>query len=401
MKRKLIIHDYCGHPFSFDLSLELAKRGHEVKHIYTSGYRGPKAGFDNSGIESLAVKQIQSRLMNQKNLLYRRNREVQYGKKLIKEFEKEVPDLIISTNTPLDTLSVISDWSVSRKVPMVLWLQDMISIAMNEILTRKLGFLGKTIASYYNRIEKKYAKKADHIISITEDFNPYLLKWGVPKDKITVIPNWGPVDDIPMMDQNNSFSREHGLNGKYVILYAGTLGMKHNPDMIIYVADYFNNDRDVKVVVISEGAGIDHLEKKKEELKLKNLLLLPYQPYKRLPEILASSSIMLTILDKTAGIFSVPSKVWSGFCAGRPAILSVPKNNLAAMITRRYECGIVVDPDSRDELIDSMISLKNNKLLREKFGANARRYALEYFDISRISDQFESLIQFIIAERNQ
>ena len=40
---KILINDYCGHPFQFSLSIELATLGHHVLHIFTSASGGPKS----------------------------------------------------------------------------------------------------------------------------------------------------------------------------------------------------------------------------------------------------------------------------------------------------------------------------------------------------------------------
>ena len=52
--KKIIIHDYAGHPFQLDLSIALAKKGFDITHIYTSSSGGPKAGFDRN-IENLKI----------------------------------------------------------------------------------------------------------------------------------------------------------------------------------------------------------------------------------------------------------------------------------------------------------------------------------------------------------
>jgi colanic acid biosynthesis glycosyl transferase WcaI len=42
---KLVVHDYCGHPFQVQLSRNLAMRGHDVTHIYFADDPGPKGAL--------------------------------------------------------------------------------------------------------------------------------------------------------------------------------------------------------------------------------------------------------------------------------------------------------------------------------------------------------------------
>ena len=48
---RVIVHDYCGHPFQVQLSRELARRGHDVLHLYCpsvpSGHGALERGDDD------------------------------------------------------------------------------------------------------------------------------------------------------------------------------------------------------------------------------------------------------------------------------------------------------------------------------------------------------------------
>ena len=55
-----------------------------------------------------------------------------------------------------------------------------------------------------------------------------------------------------------------------------------------------------------------------------SLRCLGFQPFEVLPDVLGSADVLVAILEPDAGVFSVPSKVLSYFCAGRPVLLAVP-----------------------------------------------------------------------------
>src|SRR5450631_3453912 len=40
--KRILLNDYCGHPFQVELSRELARRGHEVLHVYSADDQTPK-----------------------------------------------------------------------------------------------------------------------------------------------------------------------------------------------------------------------------------------------------------------------------------------------------------------------------------------------------------------------
>ena len=175
---------------------------------------------------------------------------------------------------------------------------------------------------------------SDAVAVISNGFLPTLEQLGIPTDKIYVIENWAPIDELPLRPRANEWAREHDLAGKRVVLYSGTLGLKHDPEAIVQLARHFSKEGDVEVVVVSEGLGADWLRRRREEERLLNLRLLPFQPYAVLPDVLASGDVLLTLLEADAGAFSVPSKVLSYLCAGRALLAAVPSDNLAAEVVR-------------------------------------------------------------------
>ena len=141
--------------------------------------------------------------------------------------------------------------------------------------------------------------------------------------------------------KNNDWSREHNVTDKFVVLYSGTLGLKHNPSLLTNLAKRFSHQDDFLLLVVSEGLGADWIQKEIITQKISNLLLLPFQPFTDLPKLLGSADILLTILEPEAGVFSVPSKVLTNFCSSRAQVLSCPENNLAARNLIEQNAGIV------------------------------------------------------------
>ncbi len=70
------------------------------------------------------------------------------------------------------------------------------------------------------------------MVSISDDFLPILRGWNVPDSRVVVIPNWAPLDEVEPAAKDNPWSREQGLAQAAVLLYAGTLGRKHDPALL-------------------------------------------------------------------------------------------------------------------------------------------------------------------------
>ena len=397
---KVFIHGYGSYPFHIDLAKELAKRGYKVYYIYTSACKDPNIRTVLKNEKNLEFIHINYKSIKKQSFLYRWFQESKYGSKVIHLFKNIKPDIIISSNTPLAAQRKLVAWANYNNIPFIFWLQDIISIAAKLILTQRLGFIGLLIGYYFKKIEQRSLVHSDHVIVITEDFTHIINELGVKTEKITFIPNWAPIYQIPLVDKTNDFSLLHKISRKFVVLYAGTLGMKHNPSLIAYVANVFKKDNDIVFVVVSDGFGMDFLKDAKKKRKLYNLILLPFQPFDILPQVLASANVFLTILEPSAGVFSVPSKVWSGFCAGRPTILVVPKDNLSARVTEGIGAGIVISENCKENLVKTINYIKSNPEECIRMGKNARKYAEQNFRINKIANHFEKVFKKVLKMKN-
>ncbi len=141
-------------------------------------------------------------------------------------------------------------------------------------------------------------------------------------------------------------------------------------------------------MVVSEGRGREWLQRR----SLPNLVLLDFQPYEALPLVLASADVLAVILEPDAGAYSVPSKVLTYHCAGRPLLAALPTSNLAARVITRAGSGLVCDPTRPDTFVAAAERLLDDGSLRRVMGQRARVYAEDAFDIRRIADRFQSVI---------
>src|SRR5207253_9840 len=118
---------------------------------------------------------------------------------------------------------------------------------------------------------------------------------------------------------------------------------------------------------------------------------LPWQPYERLAEVLATGDILTAIIEPDAGLFSVPSKILSCLCAARPLVAAIPAENLAARTIKKARAGLVVPPGDEAGFIAGLERLLADREMRDSLGASGRVYAEEHFDIHKIAGRFAAL----------
>lgn len=387
---RLLIHDFAGHPFQVQLSRELALRGHEVAHVYPIGLAGPKGRLegsvdDHAGFQIIGVQLpswFRKYSPSRRFLAHRK-----YAADLKKLISERHVDAVLSGNTPIDIQAELLWYSKRRGIRFVHWVQDVYCYALEFVLRRRVGVLAKALAFPFLQLERHVARRSNANIVIADAFRDVLTGWGVETESIAVCENWAPLDEMPSLPKDNAWSQEHGLVDKTVFLYSGTLGLKHRPDLLYHLAASL--DDSCRVVVISEGVGRRYLER---QPKLNNLVLLDFQPYDRVPYVLASADILVATLEAGAAEFAVPSKILTYMCAGRTILLAAPLVNLAASIVQRSGAGSVVDPNNSDEFIQAAERLASDECYRLSSGLSARRYAENVFDIGRIAERFERVL---------
>jgi glycosyltransferase involved in cell wall biosynthesis len=198
---------------------------------------------------------------------------------------------------------------------------------------------------------------------------------------------------MPMRPRENSWAHQHDLGAGVRFIYSGTLAMKHNPALLLELARTLDVDSSGELIVVSEGAGVEWLAEEAARQEIGSLRCLGFQPFEALPDVQGSADVLVAILEADAGVFSVPSKVLSYLCAGRPVLLAVPKENLAAKIVVECGAGLVVEPTDLEGFCAAAKRLIQSPQLREELGRAARHYAEANFDIRRIGDRFEAILK--------
>ena len=389
---RIALHDYCGHPFQFELSRELARRGHEVRHFFFAEDMGPKGntGRQSSDPANFSIEPISiGRPYSKQNLVRRRQADIIYGQLASQRIASFAPDVTISGNTPLEAQAPILRGVRRAGSAFVFWMQDFYSLAAAKILSRKIPVVGHAIGAYYKYLEASMLRRSDGIVLASEDFRPALKDFGVRDDAADVIPNWGALDMLPLRPKDSSWAMQHGLLGKFVFLYSGTLALKHNPDLLWALAEHFAGDPQVVIAVAAAGVSYDALKVRNALEPKPNLLFLPLQSMDVFPEVLGAADVLVALLENDAGPFSVPSKVLSYFCGGRPILLSAPPSNLSVRLVEEAAAGLCVPAGNRQAFVAAADRLRCESRTSARLGAAGRAYAENAFCISSVADRFE------------
>ncbi|MEH1908695.1 glycosyltransferase family 4 protein [Nostoc sp.] len=392
-------------PLMTELAEGLVKRGHEVRvvtampnyperQIYQE-YRGK--WYLNEYKNGVQIQRSYVWIRPQPNLLDRVLLDASF---VVTSFVPALigwrPDVILSTSPSLPSCVPVALLAWLRACPVILNLQDILPEAAVHVGLLK----NKLLIQLFTLLEKFAYHSASKISVIADGFVDNLRSKGVKADKIVQIPNWVDVNFIrPLPKKDNPFRVAHNLNGKFVVLYSGNIALTQGLESVVKAASLLRHIPDIVFVIVGEAKGLQRLQQECLDCGADNVLLLPFQPRKYLPQMLAAADVGLVVQKKNIVSFNMPSKIQVLLASGRALVASVPDNGTAAKAIRQSGGGVVVPPEDPQALAMAILDLYQNPEKVKTLGYKSRQYAVEHYAFEQALNQYESLCYSLTANR--
>ena len=298
------------------------------------------------------------------------------------------PDVLVSYSPPLPL--GLSAWLLSRiwRVPWVLQLEDLYPEAAIAAGVMK----NKKVIDLFLWMEQFLYQKSHLISVISESFRQTLLAKRVPNSKIELIPTWADPDEVRPLPKENSFRRAHGLEDKFVVMYAGNIGLTSCLEDVEHAAEILRDRNDIQFVIVGEGVKKEALEAEMHSKQLTNIVFLPYQPREIFPEMLAAADVILVTLNPGAALSSLPSKIFSAMASARPVLTVAPLGSELAHIVEEAGCGWIVPPRSPAEVAAAIVESISQELALVGMGQKGRAYLEKYYSRNHCVEAYEKML---------
>lgn len=242
------------------------------------------------------------------------------------------------------------------------------------------GFIKKSsfIAQWWEKKNRQVFARAKNVFTLSDDMKKAVAKY-VEDGKIRVVYNWAHNEHLaPVKKQDNIFLKKLGIDDKFIVLYSGNMGMTHDVDIMVDVAERLKGQDNIRFVFIGEGAKKAIIEQKIQDYGLNNCLVLPFQPLEILPYSMGSADIAVVTTDVSQTGLSVPSKTYSYLAVGA-ILLCLAEHN--SELSRMVEDNLVGKCFSRDELEDIVqfvSDLVNDSKKAGEYKANSRQLSMSF-----------------------
>lgn len=381
-----------------ELSSDLARAGHLVTVV--TGFPNHPAGkifpgfkrklFATERQDGVKVTRCWLYLSSKKTVFNRLLNFISFGiTSFLAVLFFEKPDLILSVSPPLSNGVAAMALAGLKQCHYIFNVQDIYPDAAVNAGVMKGSFL----IGMFRKLEKVIYKKARKITVISEGFRQNLAWKGVPSGKIEIIYNWIDASEIVPRPRDNDFSRKHMLNGKFVVLYSGTIGLISGAEIILSCAQRLKGRSDIIFLLVGEGVVKDRIKVQAEELGLTNIKMLPFQSREILSQVLSSADLAVVTIQKGRGLSSVPSKVLGYMAAARPVAASLDKNSDTARFIERAGCGVCVPAEDAKALTEAIRELCQDPAQRLKLGQKGRHFLLKHCDRRAATLKYRELIE--------
>ncbi len=301
-------------------------------------------------------------------------------------------DVILCPSPPL-TIGLTA-WVVGilKRIPFIYNVQD-----IYPDIAVQLGVLkNRRVIRFFQKMEHFIYRQAAAVSVLSRGFEQNLLDKGTPPEKLHVIPNFVDTAFITPGKKENAFARRHGLADKFVLMYAGNVGLSQGLDHMLAAAERLQETAEILLLIVGNGTVKPELEKEAAERQLRNVLFLPFQPRAALPEMYAAADVALVSLRSDIGRESVPSKAYTIMASGRPLLAAVREDAETKWLVDTAACGVWVPPEQPQALADAVLALYRQPEQRRQMGENGRRYVTEHHTVDSVAQQYIDLIEALI-----
>lgn len=285
------------------------------------------------------------------------------------------PDAIVAVSPSFLALGPAMANAAARRVPWILWLQDIFPDAAETT-----GLLGNPWLLRVARAWERLAyRRAAQIVAISETFASNLRRKGVPESKIDVVYN----------PATRGFGRRREPTERPRILWMGNVG--HSQGLVELVRAFGDVEDNGRLELLVVGAG-------EEEAALRNAArpgrveVLGLVDDDVLDRELARASLGLVSQRSGVEEFNVPSKLMTLMAKGVPIIANVRPDSEAAALVRRAGAGWVTDSARPAEAVRVAAAAVHDHAELKRRGAAAEAFAREHFDPERLAERFEQIV---------
>lgn len=300
-------------------------------------------------------------------------------------------DLVWGTSPPL--FQAWSAWAVSwlKRTPWVLEIRDLwpaFAIEIGALRNRLLIALSRALERFLYR-------RADRVVVNSPGFLEHVGAAGGAAEKLVTVPNGVDSGSFDSDAASLGLRAEHGLQHKFIALYAGAHGPANDLRQVLQAAESLKQHPGIVLVLVGDGAQKAELMAYARSHRLDNVLFLPPVEKSGIPGVLAEADCGIATL-KPLSLFTTtyPNKVFDYMAAGKPVVLAI--DGVIRRLVESAGAGLYVEPGDGEALGQAVAQLQADPELARQMGRRGRACVEAQYDRKLLAKQMQELLQSVV-----
>ena len=236
------------------------------------------------------------------------------------------------------------------------------------------------------KLEKYIFDNCDTITCVGEGMSR-LIKAKANKEIILFL-NTTELNKFYPLNNRAGLKQNFGFNATdKILLYSGAIGEKQCIETILYSAQKFINNKELKFVICGSGPYKEKLKSQAESLNLSNVIFFPIQPIEKFNEFLNMADVHFIVQKANASDLVMPSKLNTVLAVGGLALITANKDSGMHSLIKKHNMGILVDAENQEALNEGIITALTENT--SEITSNARFYAEANLSLEKIMKHFE------------
>jgi glycosyltransferase involved in cell wall biosynthesis len=246
------------------------------------------------------------------------------------------------------------------------------------------------------RVEELVYRRCAAVTVITPGFREYIVGHGVEPSRVHVVHNGVDVGLFNANAPDDEFVSRHGLEGKFIVLYFGNVGLAQNLETLLRASEALQSDDAFAFVILGDGVDKSRLKQWAAARGLRNCRFVDTQPRERLPGIVAAAHVLVVML-RPSELFeiTIPSKLYECLAAGKPILCAVAGD--AAEIVRNAGAGLTVTPGDVTAVVRAIQTIRDDYPMFVREASRAREYVKRHYSRDRIGAQYEEICSDVMG----
>ena len=240
-------------------------------------------------------------------------------------------------------------------------------------------------------------RKADRVVVLGPYMADRIRGKGVRDSRIVEVPVWSRRDEVyPIPREGHPMRAALGLDGKFVAMYSGNLGLAHSAVEFIEAARRLRHRSEIVFLFVGGGPRLQEVRDAKEAEGLDTIRLLDYVPREQLHESLSMADAHLVSMRPEMTGIVVPGKLYGAMASARPVLFVGPHHCETADAIREADCGVTVRLGETDALVEAIEHLAATPDEAEAMGRRGRLAFIEGFEREQCCRRWRDLMAEIV-----